>query len=150
METTTKRLYEGLFLVDSSLAAAQWDQVLGTIRRFLDRAEAQVVSLKKWDERKLAYDIKGKSRGTYILTYFECDPQRISGIERDVTLSEQILRAMILRTDEKMDRSEIEKPTPAEAAEQGAPEQPAVSQPEVSPAKAENAAAEEEAKPEQS
>ena len=116
METTTKRLYEELFLVDSSLAASQWDQVLGIIRRFLDRAEATVVSMKKWDERKLAYNIQGRSRGTYILCYFECDPARISGIERDVNLSEQILRAMILRTD-RMSREDIEKPTPLEQAE---------------------------------
>lgn len=97
LETTAKRLYEGLFLVDSGLAAAQWDQIQGTIRRFLDRAEAEVVSMKKWDERKLAYDIRGKSRGTYILCYFECDrpgktvkkfggfPPRLSRCSRVIT-----------------------------------------------------------------
>lgn len=113
METAVKRLYEGLFLVDSALAAAQWDELMGMIRKILDRAGADVVSLKKWDERKLAYEVKGKERGTYILVYFHCDPTRISGIERDVRLSEQLLRVMILRTD-RMSREDMEKATPAE------------------------------------
>lgn len=113
METAVKRLYEGLFLVDSALAASQWDQLLEAVRKTLDRAGADVVSLKKWDDRKLAYEVKGKERGTYILVYFHCDPTRIGGIERDVQLSEQILRVMILRTD-RMSREDMDKATPAE------------------------------------
>lgn len=143
METTTKRLYEGLFLIDSGLATAQWDQVQATIRRFLDRAEATIVSMKKWDERKLVYDIKGKSRGTYILVYFECDPLRISGIERDVNLSEQVMRAMILRTD-RMSQEEIEKATPIEQVEQAA-EQAERDRAEADAARAEANAAKAEA-----
>ncbi len=113
METAVKRLYEGLFLVDSALAASQWDALMGAIRKILDRADADVVSLKKWDDRKLAYEIRGISRGTYILVYFHCDPLRIGAIERDVTLSEQILRVLILRTD-RMSQDDIDRPTPAE------------------------------------
>lgn len=118
METAVKRLYEGLFLIDSALAAADWEQVLGMLKKFLDRAGAEVVSIKKWDDRKLAYDIQGKGRGTYILIYFHCDPARIHGIERDVQLSEQVMRVMILRTD-RMSREDIERPTPAELHPEG-------------------------------
>jgi small subunit ribosomal protein S6 len=118
LETAVKRLYEGLFLIDSALAAADWDQVLGMLRKFLDRAGADVVSMKKWDDRKLAYDIQGKGRGTYILIYFNCDPSRIHGIERDVQLSEQVMRVMILRTD-RMSQNDINRPTPAELHPEG-------------------------------
>lgn len=113
MKTAVKRLYEGLFLVDSALAASDWDGVLGTIRKFLERAEADIVSLKKWDDRRLAYEVEGKSRGTYILAYFHCEPSRVAGIERDVNLSERVLRVLILRAD-RMTQADIEKPTPAE------------------------------------
>ena len=157
METTTsKRLYEAMFLIDSGLAAAQWDSMQAAIRRFFERADATVVSMKKWDERKLAYTIQGKSRGTYILCYFECDPLRISGIERDVTLSEQILRVMILRTD-CMSREDIEKATPLELIQNESVEEtpaaaPAEPKPEPAPApeaaKAESETAEQEEKPE--
>ena len=113
------KLYEGLFLVDSADAAADWSVVTGAVEKILSRAGAEVVSLNKWDERKLAYDMKGKARGTYILSYFNCDPGRIGAIERDVQLSEQILRVMILTT-EKMSESDVGKDTPAALVEKAA------------------------------
>ena len=105
--------------MDSALAAQDWQKILNELQRILDRAEAEVVSQKKWDERRLCYDIEGKSRGTYILVYFNCDTDKVKGIERDVQLSELIIRTLILRTD-RMTTEDIEKPTPleAEAADQ--------------------------------
>jgi len=96
-----KRLYEGMFLVDSALAAADWDGTLALIENILKRADAEIVTMRKWDERRLAYDIEHKSRGTYILSYFKADPQRIGGIEKDVQLSEKVMRVLILTTEDR-------------------------------------------------
>jgi len=108
----TKRVYEALFLVDSALAAAQWDHVMELLQKVLDRAQARVISVRKWDERKLAYPVQGKGRGTYILAYFECASSIIRQIERDVQLSEEILRVLVIRTD-RMNPADMDKPTPA-------------------------------------
>jgi len=135
LETALKRLYEGMFLVDSALAAQDWQKILNEVQRILDRAGAEVVSLKKWDERRLCYDIQGKSRGTYILVYFNCDTDKIKGIERDVQLSELITRVLTLRTD-RMSKEDIERPTPLEA----------VPEPEQSDASAEGTKSAPEAK----
>jgi small subunit ribosomal protein S6 len=78
-----------------------------------------VISLKKWDERRLCYDIQGKSRGTYILVYFNCETERVNHIERDVQLSELMVRSLILRT-EAMSTEDIEQLTPLEAMEASA------------------------------
>lgn len=147
MKTDTKRLYEGLFLVDSARAASDWEGTIGAVEKVLTRNGGEIVSLNKWDERKLAYEVEKKSRGTYILVYFNCDTQGISSIERGVQLSEQIMRVMILRTD-RMDAADIEKETPAalavkavEEAEKKAAEQAA--------AEAEKQAPQEETKEEE-
>ena len=116
MSTVVKRLYEGLFLVDSGEAAADWKGINNTIEKILARADAEVVSTKKWDERRLAYDSDGKSRGTYILTYFRGDPSKIGAMERAVQLSEQIMRMLILRTD-KMSAKDMEKASPLPTTE---------------------------------
>jgi small subunit ribosomal protein S6 len=118
LETMVKKLYEGMFLVDSADAASDWDGVLRTIRTVLDRADAELVSMRKWDERKLAYDIDGKSRGTYILCYFRAEGSRIAGVERDVQLNDRLMRALILNA-EHMSQADIDKATPAEMAERG-------------------------------
>jgi len=114
LETIAKKLYEGMFLVDSAEAAADWDKVETSIKNILVRAEVEIVSVKKWDERKLAYEIGGKSRGTYILCYFRADGERIRDIERDVQLSELIMRVLILSAEHiTFSQEDIEKETPA-------------------------------------
>jgi len=111
-----KKLYEGMFLVDSAKAASDWDGINSAIKRILDRAKAEVVSMRKWDDRRLAYDIRGVSRGTYILCYFRADGEQIQGIEKAVHLSEKIVRVLILNTDQ-MTQEDIDKETPAAKAE---------------------------------
>jgi small subunit ribosomal protein S6 len=113
LETVTKnKLYEGMFLVDSSLAGADWDGTISAIKTILEKVKAEIVSIEKWDDRKLAYDIKGKSRGTYILSYFRVDGSRIKDIEHAVRLSEKIMRVLILSAD-NLSQEDIDKETPA-------------------------------------
>lgn len=114
MSTAVKRLYEGLFLVNSNDAASDWQGVIGAIEKILERSESEVVSLKKWDDRKLCYELHGADRGTYILVYFNVDPLKIRNIERDVHLSELVMRVMILKTD-KMSKDDMAKDTPLDA-----------------------------------
>ena len=110
-----KKLYEAMFLIDSALAT-DWDMVISTLETVLKKAGDEIVSMRKWDERKLAYDINGKARGTYILCYFRADGEKIRDIEKDVQLSEHIMRVLILGT-EQQSPEDIEKDTPAVKAE---------------------------------
>jgi small subunit ribosomal protein S6 len=105
-----------MFLVDSSQAAADWDRMLAAIRNILERAEAEIVSLEKWDERMLAYDIRRRSRGTYILCYFRSDGNKNRQVERDVQLSEEIMRVLILRADH-VTPEDLDKDTATEQME---------------------------------
>jgi len=113
LETVTKkRLYEAMFLIDSADAGSDWDGVIAAITKTLERAEVDIVSITKWDDRRLAYEIKRKARGTYILCYFRSDGQNNDQIETAVQLSEKIIRVLILCVDWMTDE-DIEKDTPA-------------------------------------
>ena len=90
--------YEAMFVMDSGVAS-DWQLVEGEIQRLTDRAEAELLCCRRWDERRLAYDIGGHKRGCYVLTYFRADPSRITGLERDAQLSENVLRMLVLRAD---------------------------------------------------
>jgi small subunit ribosomal protein S6 len=85
-----------MFLVDSAEATTDWDGVTATIKNILEKASAEIVSIRKWDDRKLAYEINGKGKGTYILCYFRAEGSKLRDIERDIQLSERIMRALIL------------------------------------------------------
>jgi ribosomal protein S6 len=98
---TVKRLYEAMFLVDSGQAASDWDGIIALIEGILKKADAEVLCLRKWSDRRLVYEINHQSRGTYILCYFKVDGRRITGIERDIRLSERIMRSLILTAEER-------------------------------------------------
>ena len=92
-------LYEGLFLLNQKSIAADFNAGIEHLREIFDRAGATVVAMKKWGERRLAYEIKRQTRGTFILVYFNGPREQIISIERDCNLSETVLRFMIIRAE---------------------------------------------------
>ncbi len=112
MPQSVKRKYEAMFLVDSAVATAEWDSIVDAINTIMKRGDADIISLNKWDERRLCHEVKKRKRGTYVLCYFNALPSAIKGIERDVQISEVLLRVLILST-KNIPEEIINKPTPA-------------------------------------
>jgi small subunit ribosomal protein S6 len=97
MAETRIRLYEGLFLMSQNVGDLK--AALDHVQEILNRAEAETLVLRRWDDRKLAYPIQGQKRGTYILAYFNARSTQLANIERDCNLSENILRAMMVKAE---------------------------------------------------
>ncbi len=94
MADKVTRQYEAMFLFGAA-AAAEAEKAITTTRGIIERHGGSVIVAKKWDERKLAYEIKGQKRGLYVITYFTAPAAAIGPMERDVNLSEEVLRVMI-------------------------------------------------------
>lgn len=92
-------LYEGLFLMSQSAVGSGLDAAIEFVREALGRIDAEVITLRKWDDRKLAYPIKGQKRGIFLLSLFRADGGRLTEVERACNLSEQVLRVMVTRCD---------------------------------------------------
>ena len=90
--------YEAMLMFDPSVAT-DWDKIKAEVDRLMERAEAKVLVCGKWDERRLAYEIRGVKRAVYVLTYFEAEPGKIAALERDAQLSEAIIRYLVVRAD---------------------------------------------------
>jgi small subunit ribosomal protein S6 len=106
-----KKSYEGMFLLDA--AQPNPEAAHEPIKAVLDRAQADVLSMKTWDERRLAYEIAGRKRGLYVLSYFKMDPERVVEFEHDCQLNDDILRVLIRRKDAISDE-ELNAETPHE------------------------------------
>ena len=98
MSDRTIKTYEGLFLFPQA-ASGNLQAASDHVLQLLERAEAEVLSFAKWDERRLAYEIKGNKRGVYFLTYFKAPTDTLARLERDCNLSEELLRAQVLSAD---------------------------------------------------
>jgi small subunit ribosomal protein S6 len=115
----TTHTYEGMFVL--STGGADFEAASEPIRSILGRYQAEVLMLKCWDERKLAYDIHGHKRGLYALSFFKAPPSRVAEIEHDCQLDERFLRVLILRRD-RLTAEEIEREKASTAKPATAPE----------------------------
>jgi small subunit ribosomal protein S6 len=61
--------YEGMFLLGAA-ATADVEKSTTLVRGIIERHGGKLLLLKKWDERKLTYEIRGQKRGLYIISYF--------------------------------------------------------------------------------
>lgn len=98
MSEKREYVYEAMFLL-SQATAADFRGAIDHINEILARGHAQVIAMRKWDERRLAYEVQGQKRGVYILAYFKAAGIDIAHIERDCNLSDKVMRVMILRCD---------------------------------------------------
>jgi small subunit ribosomal protein S6 len=94
------RLYEGMFIISDTIAGADWEGSVNQVHDLLKNRGAEILNSQKWDERKFAYKLKGYKRGTYLLTYFNAPEDSIIHIRRDLQLSDNVLRSLIVKTDE--------------------------------------------------
>jgi small subunit ribosomal protein S6 len=102
--------YEAMFLLDAG--QGDFEATCAPIHRVLERAGAEVLAMKLWDERRLAYEITGRRRATYVLVYMKVDPANVAELENDCKLAEDILRVLILRKEE-ITEEELAAETPA-------------------------------------
>jgi len=93
-----KYFYEAMFLFGQA-AGADLGGCVAHLNEILARGHADVLATRKWDERRLAYEIKGQKRGLYLLVYFKTESRFVANIERDCNLSEKVIRTLILRAD---------------------------------------------------
>ena len=116
-KSNKEQQYEAMFLFGSG-AATEPEAAQNLVKKFIESHGGEILVLKKWDERKLAYEVKGNKRGTYFLSLFKAPTAAVAQIERDVKLSEEVLRALILKADhlttEEIQNHEPQKPEPRE------------------------------------
>jgi small subunit ribosomal protein S6 len=95
-------VYECMFLLDTNKVAGDIAAIQKQIHALLERNHAEILASRPWDERRLAYPVKGHKKGLYYLTYFRTEGNNIVGLERDFALNETILRVLILHVEEKL------------------------------------------------
>lgn len=105
--------YEAMFLLDPG--QMNFEAACQPINRVFERNGAEVLQMKLWDERKLAYEIEGRKRGLYVIAYFKMETANVKALERDCALSDEIIRILVIRKD-RLTQDEMNAETPAEIA----------------------------------
>lgn len=94
------RTYEGMFLLDNQVVREDWKKAKAIVSETIEKHGGKILTLRRWDERKLAYPIRRRNRGTYFLTYFQLPGTAAPTMRRELELNERVLRYLMLAVDE--------------------------------------------------
>jgi len=130
--------------IDERTVAPSLDKFLNVIRN----DGGTIDNIDIWGRRRLAYEIQKKSEGIYAVVNFTATSESTVELDRQLKLSEAVLRTKVLRAEEAVARAisvraEDEKRAARKAAAAAkSPVKPAVAAPAAASAAAESAAEE--------
>ncbi|OGO09608.1 MAG: 30S ribosomal protein S6 [Chloroflexi bacterium RBG_13_66_10] len=90
------RNYEVAYITDPDLDEASLTALEEKVKGWIEATGGRVVKVDRWGKRRLAYPIKKRMDGFYYFFQAELPPQASAPLERDLRLSEQVLRFMII------------------------------------------------------
>ncbi|HLH00644.1 MAG TPA: 30S ribosomal protein S6 [Bryobacteraceae bacterium] len=100
------RIYEELFIVRPDEPEEQIDQLIEQLTALIANHGGNVDKSEKWGVRKLAYRVQKRSEGFYVLLQFTAAPETVRELERRLRVSDQVLKFLTVRIDEKMKKVE--------------------------------------------
>ncbi len=92
------RKYELMYIVDSSLPEEGMKAVIEKISETI-RHNGELVEVQNIGDKRLAYPIKKKQRGTYILNIVRGENNTITEAERTLKITDGVLRYLTIRSD---------------------------------------------------
>ncbi len=104
-ENTTngrKAVYEGLFILDANRLARDPQGLPGEVAEMIESAGGQVEVSRLWEERRLAYPIKGHRKGAYWITYFHLPTSQVGALAKQFDIKEGVLRQLFVRLPESL------------------------------------------------
>ncbi len=102
------RIYELLFIVQPELDEEALANLVSGAQQAISNNGGEVINVEQMGRRRLAYPIKHRLEGVYVLLHARMEQQAIAELERFLRLSESILRYLLIH---------VEAPTKAPAAE---------------------------------
>ena len=117
------RKYETIFILDPDLEEEHALSTVEKVKGIITQASGEILKVEDWGKRKLAYDVKKKPKGHYILIHLLGSPALLSELERNFRVMDAVIKFQSVRLGERQAASS-EPPMPDETPE----EEPAVTE----------------------
>jgi small subunit ribosomal protein S6 len=93
------REYEVVIIVHPDLDETGFNDIVSRVKSWILDSGGEIVKEDFWGKRKLAYPIRKQQEGQYFFLKTQISPDIVSEIERNMRLSEPIMRFMITNVE---------------------------------------------------
>jgi len=95
-------VYEGMFIFDANRLARDREGLPGEVEKLIESAGGQLEVSRLWEERRLAYPIRGQRKGAYWITYFRMPTTGLSDLTKHCEVHDGILRQLFVRLPDSL------------------------------------------------
>ncbi len=92
------RKYETLIVLRNTLEETERNALIEKFKTIIEK-QGTVTKIDEWGVKKLAYEIQKLKEGYYILVEFESEPTLPKELERNLKISDDVLRYMTTTRD---------------------------------------------------
>ena len=118
------RYFEMALIASPDLTSEGQEELVDKIDKLLKKKrkkaeKGEILNINDWGVRKLSYPIQKHPKGHYLFVTIQCCPDTLAEVERNLKLSDEILRFQSLRLDKEpqFDTAAAEKPSEEKATE---------------------------------
>lgn len=104
-----KLVYETMYILRPDITEEQTEVAIAKYQNFLRENSAEVIETQHRGKRRLAYEIGKHREGIYIQMNYTCDGKIVAALERNMRLSEEVIRYLTIK-------QEVREPQPEPAA----------------------------------
>ena len=105
--------YEVVYIIDAAVEEDARKELIAKYNALITENGGLVDKVEEWGKRRLAYAINYKTEGYYVLVNFQSDAVLPKELERNLQISEDVIRYQVIRVLEK--KSSV-KPRPVRVA----------------------------------
>ncbi|NQV13398.1 MAG: 30S ribosomal protein S6 [Parcubacteria group bacterium] len=110
--------YELIYILTPKLSEDDAKKKMTTVSKSISDKIDKVAMEDFWGKRELAYPVKKFTDGYYVVLQFTAESEKIGKIEKELRLTEDVIRFLIVKKDSlAKSKDEIKAPTVLSAAE---------------------------------
>jgi small subunit ribosomal protein S6 len=91
------KLYTGMFIIQPNLTEEAYDAVISDFEKLFKDFNSNVVEVKKWGMKDLAYEINDFKKGYYVVFKVEATPEAVAEYDRVCNIREDVIRHILVK-----------------------------------------------------
>ena len=109
------RRYESVWVVNGDLPDEEVKATIDKFSRIITATEGTLVGMEEWGRKKLAYKIRGTTRGYYVLVDYAGTPATVKELERNYRIDDRIIRFLTSKKSDKVNLEALQAEIAAKA-----------------------------------
>lgn len=95
-----KRAYEITYILPAGIPEEEQKAVEERVSEWITAVGGELTKTSHWGRRRLAFNIGPNREGYYIYLEANIDPEQLKDFDRRMTLEQNIIRYLVVRTEE--------------------------------------------------